>query len=163
LKAKPEPLISAIISGGQTGVDRAALDFALAQGIPCGGWCPKGRRSEDGTIPAKYPLKETSSAEYHVRTRKNILSSDGTLIIVKDNLMDRGTQLTQYLCKKLVKPCFVASGDSLDEKNEFFEWLINNQIRALNVAGCREGSQPGIYTRALEVLEFLFLSQAGNQ
>lgn len=163
MKAKPEQLISAIISGGQTGVDRAALDFALAQGIPCGGWCPKGRKSEDGFIPEKYPLKETSSPEYHFRTRKNILSSDGTLIIAKDNLMDRGTQLTQALCGKLQKPCFLASGVHADDKENFRVWLKVNNIQTMNVAGCREGSQPGIYTRALEVLEFLFLSQAGNQ
>jgi hypothetical protein len=155
LKIKPEPLISAIISGGQTGVDRAALDFALAHGIPCGGWCPKGRRSEDGSIPDRYPLKETSSAEYHVRTRKNILSSDGTLIIAKNNLMDRGTQLTQALCGKLQKPCFLASGVHADDKKNFRVWLKVNNIQTMNVAGCREGRQPGVYDFAFKILESL--------
>lgn len=154
--------VQAIISGGQTGVDRAALDFALAHGIPCGGWCPKGRRSEDGIIPAKYPLKETSTTEYHVRTRKNIVSSDGTLIIVKDDAMDRGTKLTKELCAKLQKPCFIASGTQTDEKDLFREWLANHHIRTLNVAGCREGSQPGVYEYAIAVLNEIFSRVSNN-
>jgi hypothetical protein len=72
-----------IISGGQTGVDRAALDAALALNIPCGGWCPKGRKAEDGPIPERYPLQETSSADYRVRTEKNVTDSDGTLILTR--------------------------------------------------------------------------------
>ena len=148
--------VEGIISGGQTGVDRAALDFALARGIPCGGWCPKGRRSEDGIIPEKYPLKETSTTGYHVRTRKNIHSSDGTLIIVKDVAMDRGTKLTKELCAKLQKPCFIVSGVHAGEKEKFQEWLSNNHICTLNIAGCREGSQPGIYDFAMKILDSVF-------
>jgi predicted Rossmann-fold nucleotide-binding protein len=74
-------LIKRIISGGQTGVDRAALDVALELGIPCGGWCPKGRLAEDGSIDLRYPLKETNSSEYRERTEKNVEDSDGTLIL----------------------------------------------------------------------------------
>ena len=70
-----------IISGGQTGVDRAALDVGLELGIPIGGYCPKGRRSEDGTIPAQYPMIETSTANYGIRTEKNVIESDGTLVL----------------------------------------------------------------------------------
>jgi hypothetical protein len=147
----------AIISGGQTGVDRAALDFALNNGIPCGGWCPKGRRSEDGSIPSRYPLKETASEDYSVRTRKNILSSDGTLIIVKDGLMDRGTQLTANLCEQLGKPYFSAGISENSVKECFRKWFEEKNIFTLNVAGCRESSQPGIYNYALEMLNLLFL------
>jgi len=147
--------ITAIISGGQTGVDRAALDFAISNKIPCGGWCPKGRRSDDGRIPEKYPLRETGSPEYAVRTRKNIQSSDGTLIIAKNGIIDRGTRLTQELCKKLHKPCLIA-GMSEQEKQEFARWLLDYNIRTLNIAGCRESSQPGIYEYAMKVLKFLF-------
>lgn len=70
-----------IVSGGQTGVDRAALDVALELGLPCGGWCPKGRKAEDGVIHSRYPLKETPSEEYNERTTWNVRDSDGTLIV----------------------------------------------------------------------------------
>jgi hypothetical protein len=150
------PLITAIISGGQTGVDRAALDFALSNNIPCGGWCPKGRRSDDGRIPEKYPLKETSSPEYAVRTRKNIQSSDGTLIIVKDGKRDRGTQLTAKLCEKLKKPCRIVESMNISDKEDFIRWISDHNIRTLNVAGCRESSHPGIYDYATKVLDFFF-------
>src|SRR5436305_1193025 len=82
-----------IFSGGQTGVDRAALDVALELGIPCSGWCPRGRRAEDGTIPPRYPLQETRSLAYPVRTRWNVRDSDGTLILTRGR-PDRGTALT---------------------------------------------------------------------
>lgn len=147
--------ISVIISGGQTGVDRAALDFALDFGITCGGWCPKGRRSDDGEIPGKYPLKETSSQEYTVRTRKNILSSDGTLIIVKQGVMDRGTQLTHSICLERGKPVFIAF--SVKQKPEFVEWIISNRIKTMNVAGCRENTHPGIHDFAYALLMELLL------
>ena len=73
--------VQKIISGGQTGVDRAALDLALEFGIPCGGWCPRGRRAEDGPINTRYPLTETSSTDYGVKTKRNVKESDGTLIL----------------------------------------------------------------------------------
>ena len=73
-----------IVSGGQSGVDRAALDFALENKIPCGGWCPKGRLAEDGRIHHRYPLRETSSTDYRVRTQANVEDSDGTLILYFD-------------------------------------------------------------------------------
>jgi hypothetical protein len=78
-----EVMLQEIISGGQTGVDRAALDVDLELGIAIGGYCPKGRRSEDGTIPDTYPLVETSTSNYAVRTEKNVIESDGTLILVE--------------------------------------------------------------------------------
>jgi len=147
--------IQAIISGGQTGVDRAALDFALDYGIPCGGWCPKGRRSDDGVIAAKYSLKETSSPEYPVRTRKNILSSHGTLIIVQNGMIDKGTQLTHSICLKKGKPVFIAS--STTQKAELLDWISDNRIKTLNIAGSRESSQPGIYDFAYGLLKYFFI------
>jgi len=86
-------LIERILSGGQTGVDRAALDVALELGIPCGGWCPAGRRAEDGRIPAIYPVQETESRNYAVRTRRNVRDTDGTLVLV-NGPVSGGTRLT---------------------------------------------------------------------
>lgn len=148
--------IPIIISGGQTGVDRAALDFALSNNIPCGGWCPKGRLSEDGRIPNKYPLKETVSTAYPVRTRKNIVSATGTLIIVKDDYMDRGTTLTLEICRKLNKPFFVASGSNPNEKELLIDWLAKHQIKILNIAGCRASAQKEIFSHAMNFLNALF-------
>ena len=74
-------MVRQIISGGQTGVDRAALDVALDAGLPCGGWCPRGRRAEDGPIVAQYPLMETDSPDYQMRTRRNVEDADATLIL----------------------------------------------------------------------------------
>ncbi|HSR12366.1 MAG TPA: putative molybdenum carrier protein, partial [Thermodesulfobacteriota bacterium] len=96
-------MVKKIISGGQTGVDRAALDVALELGIPAGGWCPKGRRAEDGRIPDYYPLQEASSPEYPVRTQLNVEDSDGTLILYR-NSPAGGTALTIRLAKRLKKP-----------------------------------------------------------
>src|SRR5262245_55320595 len=95
-----------IRSGGQTGVDRAALDVALELGLPCGGWCPRGRRAEDGPIPDHYPLRETRSPAYPVRTRWNVRDSDGTLILTRGR-PDRGTLLTEELARDMGKPLLV--------------------------------------------------------
>ena len=92
-----------IISGGQTGVDRAALDAAIELGIPHGGWCPRGRRAEDGAIPTRYQLKEIEGIDYSERTRRNILESDATLILTSGPLQG-GTLLTFNLCNKLGRP-----------------------------------------------------------
>src|SRR2546429_554237 len=95
--------LSKIISGGQTGVDRAALDVALELGLPCGGWCPRGRRAEDGPIDSRYPLRETNALAYPVRTRWNVRDSDGTLILTRGR-PDRGTALTRDLAERMGKP-----------------------------------------------------------
>src|SRR5947209_13063019 len=96
-------MVAKIVSGGQTGVDRAALDVALELGLPCGGWCPRGRRAEDGPLPARYPLTETSWEGYPQRTRWNVRDSDGTLILTRGQ-PDRGTALTIKLAQRLGKP-----------------------------------------------------------
>src|SRR6516162_4541079 len=89
-----------VVSGGQTGVDRGALDAALGLGVPCGGWCPDGRRAEDGVIPARYPVTELRGAGYEERTHKNVEDSDGTLIITFGQVSG-GTARTLEVCRKL--------------------------------------------------------------
>jgi len=133
-------------------VDRAALDVALELGLPCGGWCPKRRRAEDGTIPDRYPLQETPSSDYRVRTEKNIEESDGTLVLAWGPPMG-GTALTLKLSRRHHKPYFVVDlvhgGDALSVQ----EWVWTKKIRILNVAGPRESEAPGIHARAISFLK----------
>jgi hypothetical protein len=147
-----------IISGGQTGVDRAALDVAMQLGIPCGGFCPKGRKSEDGIIPEKYPLIETATDNYPERTELNVKTSDGTVILFI-KVLDRGTQLTGELCKRHRKPFLLIDLADEIEHRDVKSWLEKNNIRILNVAGNRESISPGIQQRAhrflLEILNDL--------
>jgi hypothetical protein len=144
-------MVERIVSGGQTGVDRAALDVALELGLACGGWCPKGRRAEDGPIPERYPLRETTSSRYPQRTKANVLDSDGTLILTRNSLAG-GTALTIQIAHAKGKPCWIAdltrSPDPADVRN----WCLTRQIRILNVAGPRESEKPGIYEQAAEFL-----------
>jgi hypothetical protein len=144
-----------IISGGQTGVDRAALDYALKQRIPCGGWCPKGRRADAGPIPVVYPLLETTSAEYPKRTGMNTMHSDGTLIITRNHFFDRGTALTHRLCDQHGKPCLVIDLDQPHEPQieNLQAWIRDSEIHILNIAGPRERALPGIYQETLQFLE----------
>ncbi|NQV27901.1 MAG: molybdenum cofactor carrier [Rhodopirellula sp.] len=148
-------VIDRLISGGQTGVDRAALDVALEFGIPCGGWCPRGRRAEDGRIPARFPLKECSSRNYAVRTRLNVEESDGTLILSRGKLTG-GTALTESLARQLGKPWLVIDLVAEFDAQPVEEWIAENRIRILNVAGPRESQQIGIFNQACEYLrEFI--------
>lgn len=150
--------VQEIISGGQTGVDRAALDVVLELGIPIGGYCPKGRRSEDGTIPAQYPMIETSSADYRVRTEKNVVDSDGTLVLNMGHVSS-GTAHTIKLAKRYKKPYMVAQLDQLDSTTaeEIDVWLRSNQIKILNVARPRESKIPGIHKLSFEFLRKVFV------
>jgi predicted Rossmann fold nucleotide-binding protein DprA/Smf involved in DNA uptake len=150
-------MIEKIISGGQTGVDRAALDVALKLGISCGGWCPKGRKAEDGVIDSKYPLQEMESEAYDARTKQNILDSDGTLILTFGELMTGGTKLTFDLAPKLGKPAFTIDMSKNVYTKDFHSWIKENDIRTLNVGGPRESSQPGIvHLTASVILTQLF-------
>jgi hypothetical protein len=138
------------MAGGQTGVDRAALDEALASGLPVSGWCPRGRIAEDGEIPSIYPLKETETAEYDERTLKNIMESDGTLIFTRGALLG-GTVFTYQIALYENKPCLVVDLTTGQENpTHVIKWLADHKVRRLNVAGPRESLQPGIYqdTRA---------------
>ena len=139
--------IRKIVSGGQTGVDRAALDVALAMDMPCGGWCPRGRGAEDGAIPARYPLQETGSQDYAERTSRNVNDSDGTLILAIGALHG-GTLLTAQLAEKSGKPCLVVDLARPPESGKVDSWISENQISVLNVAGPRESQHPGIHALA---------------
>jgi hypothetical protein len=137
------PALSKIISGGQTGVDRAALDVALRLGIPCGGWCPRGRRAEDGTIPSRYPLVETPTARYPQRTAWNVRDSDGTLVLHAGRPKG-GTALTLRLLAGQRKPMLQVDLDARPDPRELTRWMAAAAIRVLNVAGPRESESPGI-------------------
>lgn len=146
-----------VISGGQTGVDRAALDAALEAGIPCGGWCPAGRRAEDGTIPSRYPLKETASADFAARTRRNVEDADGTLIVAK-GAPDDGTRLAEAHARALGRPVLTADlGRGREELIESIRvWIGAERIVRLNIAGPRESTAPGVYAEALDLFGALF-------
>jgi len=139
-----------IVSGGQTGVDRAALDVAMALGIEHGGWCPAGRLSEDGSIPSRYELRETDSSDYRVRTEQNVIDSDATLILYEGR-MKGGTLLTRRICVDLDKPFLavrIDSGNVVAAR----QWLQQVQPITLNVAGPRESTALGIFGRSMEFL-----------
>jgi len=144
-----------IISGGQTGVDRAALDFAIERRFDYGGYCPKGRRAEDGAIPLHYNLTETARADYTERTEKNVFAADGTLILHR-GVLSSGTEFTAELCRYKEKPLFVIDlDDPADRTAAFRSWMKKNRIRTLNVAGPRESQRPGISAQAANVLRQL--------
>lgn len=147
-------MVEKLISGGQTGVDRAALDVALSLGIPCGGWCPRNRRAEDGVIPARYPLLETPSEDYACRTEWNVRAADGTLILGRGPLQG-GTALTAELARQYGKPLRLLDLAAPPHLAETARWLGQCRIRVLNVAGPRESSQPGIYSQAVSFLQRL--------
>ncbi len=151
--------IEKIISGGQTGVDRAALDVALELGISCGGWCPKGRKAEDGPIDRRYPLQETTSASYPVRTEKNVRESNGTLVLTRLGQARAGTALTIKFAQKQKKPYLVISLSRGSDLETVKKWIGANHVRVLNVAGPRESEVPGIYDRAVEFLKELFVTR----
>jgi hypothetical protein len=148
-------MFTRIVSGGQTGVDRAALDAALALGLPCGGWCPHGRRAEDGRIDARYPLAETPWAGYPQRTEWNVRDSDGTLALTL-GAPDRGTALTVRLAAKLGRPCLLVNLAAALSAEDVRDWAETHRIRVLNVAGPRESSSPGVYAAAAAFLRRLF-------
>jgi hypothetical protein len=148
-----------IVSGGQTGADRAALDAALAVGLPVGGWCPLGRRAEDGEIPARYPLLETASPQYPVRTRMNVHDADATLIVTL-GVLDSGSRLTARIARRAGKPCLVVQLDAADALERARAWLEEVKPQVLNVAGPRGSKQPGIYGRTYAFVSRLL--KAGN-
>ncbi len=148
-------IIKKIISGAQTGADRAALDFAINNDISHGGWVPKGRKAEDGVIPDHYEVKEAPTSEYSRRTELNVIDSDGTLILTHGELSG-GSALTENLAEKHQKPCLHIN---LNHKPEFqatvdiTHWISTNGIEVLNVAGSRASHDSKIYASTLSILE----------
>lgn len=140
-KPPSPPRIMRIVSGGQTGVDRGALDAAIALGLAHGGWCPRGRRAEDGVIPPQYRLQECDSPAYHIRTERNVQDSDGTLILFRGHL-SRGTSLTQEFAQKHRKPCLLINLGREPSVAAARDWLTKHRIAVLNVAGPRESWAP---------------------
>lgn len=140
--------IKKIISGGQSGVDRGALDFAIEHGIEHGGWVPKGRIAEDGTVPDRYRMKEHASSAYPPRTEANVMLADATVIFLNEPLnKERGCLLTLKLCNQWGKPCqtISLSADSTEKSSERLRsFLLCHAPEILNVAGARGSRNPDI-------------------
>ena len=144
-----------IISGGQTGVDRAALDFAIRHGFEHGGWCPRGRLAEDGVIPPIYRLRETDSAGYDERTEKNVLDSDATLIVARERELSGGTAFTKICARQHGRPLLVVYQPDgvLLGAAALSKFLKQNKVRTLNVAGPRESPALGLGNFVMELLQ----------
>ncbi len=152
-------MIQKIISGGQTGADRAALDFAIRNNIPHGGWVPRGRKTEDGTLPEKYNLQEMPTGQYSKRTEKNVIDSDGTLII-SHGLLTGGSALTTSFAELHRKPWIHIDLDMTpysEAAGTIQEWIGRNGIKVMNVAGPRASKDPEIYGTVMELLNEVFL------
>jgi predicted Rossmann fold nucleotide-binding protein DprA/Smf involved in DNA uptake len=150
-----------IVSGGQTGVDRAALDAALELGIPVGGWCPRRRIAEDGPIAARYPLRESASTDYAERTRLNVRDSDGTLVLFRKG-DSAGTEHTKTCAMAYGRPLQTVDPER-DNERLTAEWILENNIQVLNVAGPRESEDKGVYEAAHRWLTRLFAPVAPDR
>jgi hypothetical protein len=135
-----------IVSGGQTGADRAALDFSIEHGISHGGWCPRGRKAEDGRIDGRYQLKETPSNSYILRTERNVHDSDGSVVFSIAAVLTGGSKRTVELARKHEKPCLHLSATSDGDKAAGLlrEFTRQHGIKVLNVAGPRGSQAPGV-------------------
>lgn len=146
-------MITKIITGGQTGADQGALDAAIELEIPHGGWVPKGRKTEAGTLPAKYRLQEMPTASYKARTERNVVDSDGTAILSHGRLTG-GSALTEKMAKKHEKPSLHID---LTETSRFgaarliASWIAQTGVEILNVAGPRASEDPDIYQATKEI------------
>lgn len=149
-----------IVTGGQTGVDRAAMDLALEFKLPLRGWCPHRRLAEDGAIHSLYPLQETISDDPALRTEMNVIDSDGTLIITDKSVKD-GTTLTEECARYYERPLFRTQLFTLPGRRKvkmFRNWVENNNIQSLNIAGPRESHLPGkVYSSASLILKLLLV------
>ncbi|PTR17016.1 putative molybdenum carrier protein [Nitrosospira sp. Nsp2] len=147
--------IHKVVSGGQTGTDRAALDWAIDNGIEHGGWCPAGRRAEDGEIPERYALRQTPGRNYRQRTKWNVRDSDGTLIITPTPELTSGSLWTQECARDLSRP-YLHVYPCTSWREWIRTFLQTNSIRILNVAGSRGSSAKNIEAFVHEVLDEVF-------
>jgi len=147
-------LFRKFVSGGQTGADRAALDFAIDHDIPHGGWCPKGRLSEDGVIDPRYQLKETPSEDYAQRTEWNVRDSDGTVIFSIKPELKGGSLFTREVAERFGKPWLhLSRSESIEvSARRLEEFIERDRIRVLNVAGPRASQEPDVGAFVVEVL-----------
>jgi hypothetical protein len=145
-----------IQSGGQTGADRAALDWAIENKVQYRGWCPRGRLAEDGLIPKYYELVETKSSDYAIRTQMNVRDSDGTVIISIDPHLNGGSQLTEYLAHKLNQPVLHIHSGVKQPGQQLQNFVQVNEIKILNMAGPRASKEPEVYKFVKSVLQSAF-------
>jgi hypothetical protein len=147
-----------IISGGQTGADRSGLDFAIEAELAHGGYVPKGRKAEDGSIDEKYRLTELATNSYPERTKRNVRESDGTVILSLNEKLSGGSALTLSYARHANKP--ILHIHNSEPSRDFFarqvhqlkEFIESNAIEALNVAGTRESNEPGVYRFTMQLL-----------
>jgi len=150
-------MLSKIISGGQTGADRAALDWAIERGIPHRGWCPKGRKAEDGVIDPRYDLTETPSGDYSQRTEWNVRDSDGTAVFSIRGELRGGSLLTVEIAERYNKPVIHLRRDErTNHAHELRSFIYEFDISVLNVAGPRASEEPGVYQFVARVLDQAF-------
>lgn len=158
--------VAKIVSGGQTGADRAALDVALELGLAVGGWVPRGRWAEDGPIPSHYPnLRETESSDPAVRTEWNVRDSDATLVLTHGEPAT-GSALTLEFARRAAKPHLhldLAARSLADATLELRTWLAAVEPRSLNVAGPRHSQDPAIFEATKRALLKALIDTAGAQ
>jgi hypothetical protein len=146
-----------LVSGGQTGADRAALDFAREHDVPHGGWCPKGRRAEDGPIDLRYQLLETPSADYQQRTEWNVQQSDGTVIFSIGDRLSGGSLDTLNFAQQHEKPwIYLSAARNEDAPRRLWKFIEDNHIQVLNVAGPRASEEPEVGRFVTAALHRLF-------
>ena len=156
--------LAKIVSGGQAGVDRGALDAALEAGFPCGGWAPKGRTAEDGRIPARYPLQELAGAGYEERTLQNVLDSDGTAILHSGTLRG-GTRQTMLHCVEHGKPFELVDATRTAPRDAALKlagFVERNRLSILNVAGPRASKWREGYPYAHATVKYLLERLCGS-
>jgi hypothetical protein len=157
-------MIKKIISGGQTGADRAALDVALMFNTPHGGWIPKGRKAEDDPLPDKYQLQEISTISYPARTEKNLWASDCTVIFTHGQLTG-GSKLTQKLDNEHYKPCLHLDLDQIPDYNAVFlvrKWMYENNVEVLNVARFVASKDPLIFQKVFDIINAFYWTDRIN-
>lgn len=154
-------MIEKIVSGGQTGADRMGLDWAIWHNIPHGGWCPKFRKAEDGTIPPQYLLTETPNSDYVQRTEWNVRDSDGTLIFSLSDKLSRGSAKTAFFAERHGKPhLHVHPGLSYRLAADVLQFVRDNNIKVLNITGTRASKEPYIGKFVKQIMEDAFFPKA---